>query len=75
MALAAKRTAKGGRKHILMTGETNLKTRIMRNATADMTVVHTTGIKLGMMRVKTEVTGTKTDVTMKREGITRAGAL
>ena len=48
----------------------NLKTCIMRNTTADMMVVHSTGIKLDMMRVKTKVTGTKIDVTMKREGMT-----
>ena len=53
-----------------MTGEMNLKTHIMRNATADVTVVHSTGIKLGVMRVKTEVTGTETDITIKREGMT-----
>ena len=53
-----------------MTGEMNLKTCIMSNATADMMVVHSTGVKLGVMRVKTKVTGTETDVTMKREGMT-----
>ena len=53
-----------------MTREMNLKTHIMRNATADMTVVHSTGVKLDMMRVETEVTGTETDITMKREKMT-----
>ena len=51
-----------------MTGQINLKTHIMRNAAADVMVVHSTGIKLGMMRVKIE--GTETDITMKREGMT-----
>ena len=70
MALATRRTAKGGRKHILMTGEMNLKTLIMRNTTADMTVVHNTGIKPGMMRVETKVTEIKTGITMKKESMT-----
>ena len=53
-----------------MTREMNLKTCIKRNATADVMVVHNTGVKLDVMSVKTKVTGTKTDVTMKREGMT-----
>ena len=67
MALATKRTAKGGRKHILMTRKMSLKTLVMKNATADMTVAHSTGVKPGMMRVEIEVTEIETDVTMKKE--------
>ena len=53
-----------------MTGEMNLKTCIMRNTAADVMVAHSTGIKLDMMRVKTKITGTETDISMKREGMT-----
>ena len=70
MALATRRTAKGGRKHVLMTGEMNLKTLIIRNATADVTVAHNTGTKPGVMRVETKVTEIETDATMKKESMT-----
>ena len=53
-----------------MTDETNLKTLIMRNATADVTVAHNTDAKPGMMRVETEVAEIKTGITMKKEGMT-----
>ena len=55
-ALATRRTAKGGRKHVLMTRKMSLRTPIMRNTTADMMVAHNTGIKPSVMRVETKVT-------------------
>ena len=70
MALATRKTVKGGRKCILTTRETNLKTLIMRNATADVTVAHNTGTKPGMMRVETKVAEIKTGITMKKESMT-----
>ena len=57
-------------KHALMTGKTSLKTPISRNATADVTVAHNTGVKPGVMRVEIKVTGIKIDLTMKKESMT-----
>ena len=70
MALATRRTAKGGRKHILTTREMSLRTPIMRNTTADVMVAHNTGTKPGMMRVETKVTEIETGITMKKESMT-----
>ena len=69
-ALAAGRTAKSGRKCILMTEEMSLRTLIMRNTTADMTVAHNTDTKPGMIRVETKIKEIETDVTMRKESMT-----
>ena len=50
-----------------MTGKISLKTLIMRNTTADVTVAHNTGVKPDMMRVEIEVIEIETDVTGDRE--------
>ena len=70
MALAAKETVKGGMKHALMTGKMNLKTPIIRNTKADVTVAPNTGVKPGMIRVEIKVTEIQIDLTMKRESVT-----
>ena len=52
-----------------MTEKMSLKTLIMRNPTAGVTVAHSTGIKPGMMTVEIEVTKIGTDITMKTESM------
>ena len=53
-----------------MIEEMSLRTPIMRNATADVTVAHNTGAKPGMIRVETEIKEIKTDITMRKESMT-----